>query len=69
MAKIIANAEPLAEALVQKGLTGDIQALKEIHERSIGKVDDSLNLDGHIEISWANEDSTIRTKELAEGNT
>ena len=66
IAKIIANAEPLAEALIKKGLSGDIQALKEIHERSLGKVEDNMNIGGRFEISWANENQAIRTEEMAE---
>lgn len=42
--EIIANAEPLAKVLVQKGLSGDIPALKEINERSLGKVKDNVDL-------------------------
>lgn len=42
--KIVAKAGPLADALVSKGLTGDVQALKEINERALGKVKDNIDL-------------------------
>lgn len=38
------NALPLIQALISKGIIGDVQALKEIHERSMGKVKDELDL-------------------------
>lgn len=46
--KIEENAEPLAQALVDKGLKGDIAALKEINERALGKVTDKLEIGGNI---------------------
>lgn len=42
--KIVENAKPLAEALLAKGLTGDVPALKEINERALGKVKDSVDI-------------------------
>ena len=45
MAKVFEKAKPLVEALVQKGLGGDIAALKEIHERVLGKVTDKVDVD------------------------
>lgn len=42
--KIVEKAEPLAEALIQKGLSGDVSALKEINERSLGKVKEAIDL-------------------------
>lgn len=47
--EIAKNKEPLAIALVAKGLTGDVPALKEINERALGKVKD--NLDVNVSIS------------------
>ncbi len=35
--QIEANAKPLAEALIAKGLQGDVPALKEIADRALGK--------------------------------
>ena len=42
--KIVEKAEPLANALIEKGLGGDVSALKEINERSLGKVRESLDI-------------------------
>lgn len=42
--KILENAEPLAQALIDKGLEKDVPALREIHERSLGKVREELDL-------------------------
>ncbi len=38
MRKIMENAEPLCDALIKKGKQGDIQAIKEIMDRGVGKV-------------------------------
>lgn len=42
--KIEKQAEPLAQALIDKGLTGDVPALKEIHDRALGKAKESVDL-------------------------
>ena len=44
MAEIHKNALPLAQALVKKGVSGDTPALKEIHDRSLGKVKEELDV-------------------------
>jgi hypothetical protein len=44
LAKIGEHKEALAAALVNKGLTGDVPALKEINERALGKVKDNMDL-------------------------
>jgi len=44
IAEIEANAKPLAEALVKKGLAGDVQALKEIADRGLGKSVQGIDL-------------------------
>ena len=43
---IEANKEGLALALVNKGLAGDVPALKEINERALGKVTDKTEVTG-----------------------
>jgi hypothetical protein len=40
------NRTGLAQALVDKGLSGDVPALKEINERALGKVTDKTELTG-----------------------
>lgn len=40
------NKKGLAQALVDKGLSGDVPALKEIHERMLGKVKDQTEVTG-----------------------
>jgi len=42
--KIVANAAPLAEALLAKGLSGDVPALREINERALGKVKENIDV-------------------------
>ena len=44
------NAEPLAKALFDKALTGDVPALKEAADRSIGKVTEHVRLHADINI-------------------
>lgn len=44
IATIIKHKKPLAEALVSKGLSGDVPALKEIHDRALGKSKESLDI-------------------------
>lgn len=41
-----ANKKELARALVGKGLTGDVPALKEIHDRLLGKAKEQLEVMG-----------------------
>lgn len=41
---VMAKKNELAQALVNKGLSGDVPALKEINERALGKVKDSLDI-------------------------
>jgi hypothetical protein len=61
--QIVANKTPLAKALVDKALGGDVPALKEINDRGLGKAAQSLDLTsggkpiGHIldEIEQENE--------------
>lgn len=36
--EVLKNKGPLIQALIDKGLAGDVHALKEIHERTMGKV-------------------------------
>ncbi len=42
--KYIENAKPINQALVDKALTGDIQAIKEIHDRVWGKAPQSVDM-------------------------
>lgn len=44
------KAEPLAQALMEKALTGDVPALKEAMDRTIGKVVDQVKLTAEINI-------------------
>lgn len=41
--KIEENAEPIAEALLKKGMTGDVQALRELLDRGLGKPQQSVD--------------------------
>ncbi len=42
IAEIEKNALPLAKVLIEKGLSGDVPALKEIHDRAWGRPPQSL---------------------------
>ncbi len=42
--KILENAEPLAQALIDKGLEKDVPALREIHDRALGKVKEVVEI-------------------------
>ena len=42
--KYIKNADPINEALIQKALTGDIQAIRELHDRVFGKPQQSVDM-------------------------
>ena len=44
MQAIYENKKELADALVAKAKTGDVPALKEVYERSLGKIKESLDL-------------------------
>jgi len=44
--KVIEQREPLISALIAKALTGDVPALKEILERTLGKVTEKHELTG-----------------------
>lgn len=41
--KIEENAEPIAEALLKKGMAGDVQALRELLDRGLGKPQQSVD--------------------------
>lgn len=42
--KVIAEKTPIIEALIKKGKKGDVQALKEIFDRILGKAQQNLDL-------------------------
>lgn len=44
------NADGLAEALVKEGLKGNVPAIKEIHDRCVGKVVDMVNVTGQMQV-------------------
>lgn len=44
VAEVAKKKGPLVKALIEKGLTGDIPALKEIHDRALGKSKESLDI-------------------------
>ena len=45
------NIKPINEALVEKAKTGDIQAIKELHDRVYGKSPQPMDLKGEVEMS------------------
>lgn len=49
--QVIKNKAPLVQALIDKGLAGDVPALKEINERSMGKVRDGLDVNVSISLT------------------
>lgn len=44
IAKVVEKAEPLVEALIKKGLSGDVPALREIQDRVLGKPKEVLDV-------------------------
>ena len=44
------NADILAQALFKKARTGDVPAIKEALDRSIGKVTDNINLKAELQV-------------------
>lgn len=43
----VKHAKPLVKALIDKGLGGDIPALREIHDRAMGKVKEIIEISEH----------------------
>lgn len=62
----------LAQALIDKGLQGDVPALKEIHERLMGKAKEQIELTGKDGKDLTNglspEDKAFITKLFGNGN-
>ena len=46
--QVVAEKEPLISALIKKAKSGDVPALKEVFERVLGKVKESLDVNGQI---------------------
>lgn len=44
------NIKPINQALVNKALTGDIQAIKELHDRVHGKANQAVDISGEVGI-------------------
>ena len=42
--KVKENADRLTQALIDKGLAGDVTALKEIHDRALGKSEQNIDV-------------------------
>jgi hypothetical protein len=42
--EVVKKKGPLVKALIDKGLDGNVSALKEIHERVLGRVTDTLDM-------------------------
>ena len=64
--EVIKQKSPLIQALINKGLTGDVSALREIFERSIGKVSDKLILEDGLTSEVATQAINDLTKKLNE---
>lgn len=44
----IKAAEPINQALITKAMTGDIQAIRELHDRVYGKAPQDLKIEGEM---------------------
>ena len=42
--EVVKQKGPLVKALIDKALTGDVAALKEVHDRALGKVKEAFDL-------------------------
>ena len=63
--KVLEEQEPIIQALVDKGKSGDISALKEIFERVLGRVKEQMELSGQVETEVKlNEETTRLLKEF-----
>ncbi len=60
--KVLAQKGPIIDALINKALTGDVPALKEIQERLLGKVSDKLVLEDGGFIEALQEAKKLREK-------
>ena len=47
--RVIEEQEPIIEALIKKGKTGELAALKEIFERVLGRVKEQMEVSGQID--------------------
>jgi hypothetical protein len=52
--RIEENIKPLTDALIEKALEKDMQALKEAFERGLGKVKETHKLEGELNIKGVN---------------
>ena len=52
--QVLLNRKDLAKSLVNKALSGDVPALKEVNERVLGKVTDRLEVQGKVNILFLN---------------
>jgi hypothetical protein len=52
VSEVMKNAKPIVAALIDKAKTGDVQAIKELHERAMGKVKDEMNLNANLKHSF-----------------
>lgn len=49
--QVVLQKGPLVQALISKALIGDVPALKEVFERSLGKVKDNLDVNVAFSLS------------------
>jgi hypothetical protein len=60
---------PIIQALIGKAKTGDVAAIKEIHERIAGKVKDEMNLIGNLTHTFNDlPEETLKTIILREAS-
>ena len=52
ISEVMKNAKPIVAALINKAMGGDVQAIKELHERAMGKVKDEMNLNANLKHSF-----------------
>ena len=65
----LADALPeISPALIEKAKTGDVSAIREIHDRVMGKPKQSIEVEGELNIyKWGNEGSdNLQSKEMGD---
>ena len=60
--EVIANKKELVEALIEKAKSGEVSALKEVFDRSLGKVKDSMEISTPTESPLAGILREIRSR-------
>ena|ERR1700693_5836585 len=61
VSEVMKNAAPIVAALINKAKKGDVQAIRELHERAMGKVKDEIDLNGKVNLILDVPEETYKT--------